>query len=46
MAKKSYFEFTFHDGYTCCVRGFSAMEKKVEIAKHGPIVKVIEIREK
>ena len=31
--------YTFADGYEVWVNGYSAQERKVEIRKHGPIVK-------
>lgn len=31
--------YVFEDGYTCWVHGMSAQEKKIEIFKHGKIVK-------
>lgn len=33
-----FYQFTFADGYRCCVRGFSAQERRVEERKHGKIV--------
>ena len=33
--------YTFEDGYTCWVSGMSAQEKKMEIFKHGKIVKFV-----
>ena len=33
-----FYWFTFADGYQCCVRGFSAQERRVEERKHGKIV--------
>ena len=29
----------FEDGYTCWVSGMSAQERKIEILKHGKIIK-------
>lgn len=34
-----YYWFTFADGYSVCVRGFSNQELKVEEMKHGKLVK-------
>ncbi len=31
--------YVFEDGYTCWYHGLSAQEKKIEILKHGKIVK-------
>lgn len=31
--------YTFEDGYHCWYHGMSAAEKKMEIKKHGKIVK-------
>ena len=33
-----YYWFTFEDGYSVCVRGFSKQEMRVEIRKHGKLV--------
>ena len=33
-----YFWFTFADGYSVCVRGFSKQEFAVEESKHGKLV--------
>ena len=30
--------FEFEDGYVCYVRGFSALELKYEIRKHGKVI--------
>lgn len=34
-----YYWHLFEDGYCCCVRGFSAQELRVEISKHGKLIK-------
>lgn len=31
--------YVFENGYTCWVNGMSGAEKKIEIMKHGKIVK-------
>ena len=41
MEMIKYYWYTFEDGYKCCVRGFSENELKVEIAKHGKVVRVV-----
>ena len=33
-----YYWFTFSDGYSCCVRGFSKQELAVEELKHGKLI--------
>lgn len=33
--------YTFADGYHCWFHGLSAQEKKIEILKHGKIVKFV-----
>ena len=33
--------YYFEDGYNCWVHGLSAQEKRMEILKHGKIVKFI-----
>ena len=33
-----YYWFTFEDGYSCCVRGMSANEKRIEERKHGKLI--------
>lgn len=33
-----YYWFTFEDGYSVCVRGFSKHELAVEESKHGKLV--------
>lgn len=33
--------YTFEDGYTCWVHGMSAQERKMEILKHGKIIKFV-----
>ncbi len=33
-----FYWFTFADGYSTCVRGFSAQERRVEEAKHGKLI--------
>lgn len=33
--------YTFADGYYCWMSGMSASEKKIEILKHGKIVKFV-----
>lgn len=33
--------YTFEDGYVCWYHGLSAQEKRVEILKHGKIVRFI-----
>lgn len=35
--------YTFADGTFIIVRGMSATEKKIEIAKHGKIIKIEKI---
>ena len=39
MAKNTCGIYVFADGYNCWVNGYSAAEKKREIAKHGQIIK-------
>ena len=34
-----YYWFTFADGYSVCVRGFSKRELAVEESKHGKLVR-------
>ena len=34
-----YYWFTFADGYTVCVKGFSKQELRVEVRKHGRLIK-------
>lgn len=41
MRKNTKGTYIFEDGYTVWVNGFSAQEKKVEIRKHGQIVRFI-----
>jgi hypothetical protein len=41
MAKTYWYEYIFEDGYSCIVKGLSAQERRVEVAKHGKVVKVI-----
>jgi hypothetical protein len=36
-----YYWFTFEDGYSVCVKGFSKQEMSVEVAKHGKLVKKV-----
>ena len=33
-----FYWYTFTDGYSCCVRGFSKQELRVEERKHGKLV--------
>lgn len=33
-----FYWFTFTDGYSVCVKGFSKQEMRVEVAKHGKLV--------
>ena len=33
-----YYWFTFADGYSVCVRGFSKQELAVEESKHGKLI--------
>ena len=37
----TYYWYTFEDGYKVCVRGFSENELKIEIAKHGKVVRIV-----
>jgi HSP20 family molecular chaperone IbpA len=37
---KKYYWYTFADGYSVCVTGFSKNELKIEIAKHGVVVSI------
>ena len=37
-----YYWFTFADGYSVCVRGFSKQELKVEESKHGKLLRRVE----
>ena len=39
--KKTRGWYTFEDGYTCWYSGMSMQEKKIEIFKHGKIVKFV-----
>ena len=41
MASKTRGWYTFEDGYSCWVNGFSAQEKRVEIRKHGKVVRFV-----
>lgn len=43
MAKKIKTQgwYTFEDGYTCWYHGMSGAEKRMEIYKHGKIVKFV-----
>ena len=34
-----YYWFTFEDGYYVCVKGFSKQELKVEVSKHGKLLR-------
>lgn len=33
-----FYWFTFEDGYSTCVKGFSSTELKHEITKHGKLI--------
>ena len=33
-----FYWFTFEDGYSVCVKGFSKQEMKVENRKHGKLI--------
>ena len=35
---KMFYWFTFEDGYSVCVKGFSKQEMKVENRKHGKLI--------
>jgi hypothetical protein len=35
----AFYWFTFEDGYTVCVRGFSRNELRIEELKHGKLVR-------
>ena len=37
-----YYWFTFADGYSVCVRGFSKQELRVEENKHGKLLRKVE----
>ena len=37
-----YYWFTFTDGYSVCVRGFSKQELRVEENKHGKLLRKVE----
>ena len=43
MAKSCWYEYIFEDGYSCIVKGFSAQERRVEVVKHGKIVKILTV---
>lgn len=32
--------YIFEDGYSCCVKGFSSRELKVETNKHGKVISI------
>lgn len=34
-----FYWFYFEDGYSCCTRGFSKQELKIEEMKHGKLLK-------
>ena len=36
--KKMFYWFTFEDGYSICVRGFSKRELAWEVRKHGKLI--------
>ena len=40
--KMKYYWFTFSDGYSVCVKGFSKQELRVEENKHGKLLKKVE----
>lgn len=41
MAKtRTFYWYTFEDGYRCCVTGFSKQEMRVETTKHGRVVRI------
>lgn len=40
MSPDKFFWWTFADGYSCCVRGFSGHELFAEVGKHGAVVSV------
>ncbi len=40
---KHYYRYTFTDGYSVCVAGFSKSELKIEIAKHGEVVRIVRV---
>ena len=37
-----YYWFTFADGYSVCVKGFSKQEVRVEENKHGKLLRKVE----
>ena len=37
-----YYWFTFSDGYSVCVKGFSKQELRVEENKHGRLLRKVE----
>lgn len=37
----NFYWYTFADGYSVCVRGFSKQELKVEESKHGKLTKKV-----
>ena len=41
MARQTRGWYTFADGYTCWVNGFSAREKQAMVRQHGQIIKFI-----
>lgn len=38
---KQFYWYYFEDGYKVCVSGFSKNELKIEIAKHGKIIRIV-----
>lgn len=39
----TYYWFTFEDGYSCCVRGFSKQELMREEFEHGKLIKKVKV---
>ena len=39
--RDKYFWFTFADGYSVCVRGFSKQELAIEEQKHGKLLRKV-----
>ena len=42
MREMKYYWFTFADGYSVCVKGFSKQELRVEENKHGKLLRKVE----
>ncbi len=38
---KKYYWYYFADGYSVCAAGFSKYEMKIEVSRHGKVVRIV-----